>query len=898
MDWLSDLAAHHGLSMLAVAKAAAGDPAWPGPDNPTVIANALRDANRGTRTGWLLDQPARLAVVAGVLKVREDHLRVQARRATAPSATLLSLFDLPEDARPLDLIHEELFPGIPDAVQHPERWSPPIWWTIQPGAGEGVVEAWHKARGVVVLRCGDVAEALEHLGPAPLFVVAARADGAGAVLKRAAQKGFRVCVACDQLPPDNRSKTTPSHASDRNGESTAIADVVEPVAPNADAGQRDRTGDAWKTVSTPPFDEWGQDLLAWVVPRLSEGSCLRGGDAVGQAKLFLQQAAAAMRTPADVFTCCSLLDEHAFADLDNGSAATTAWSLIARRIPGNDHVASWLRDRGDEVLRVIVARIGSSPDHDWNMQDLYGAGIDRASWEHLIDGAVTPEADPDQLRAALERGYKHSPAEALRLLSPPTAKTMISELERSGLLMPMGNGALTWRFAWVLGLFYIDWTSSSAAWTASTWGEALLRPWQTAMLHKVLANHFQEGRWELAERALESFDADDLASVAFLEACFRNAGLCAASRQDVPANILPGLWRAQRQTLERWHDHDWPPLPRVSHAGVNPSAERLSPHAFLVAAALLAEAAAEIGASDLVEPELWINPDLRSPSAVAAAIGRVQRWFRRDNLQLLPWADAWFHLVCRVVARCPDVLDCAPADAFTALQVHRVVRNVARGAQLDWQSFSLPFTPFRWVRDACELAQVDIDLVIDAAWAAEPLESGIGGWWAAVLAEDEAFARDQWSRAPGAAIERALLRDPLLDLPVHRMSAGSWDNVLNTHQFTTGCRLLDRIPWPALEDLLHDPALHSKYFLDDFFPTVWVHHHESLKQVLASVDDPAARPWSDLLAAAPPDVLVAFANLQTHRVVVRRSILHRIGNRGPGWRELWHVLGEDRAGRG
>jgi hypothetical protein len=122
--------------------------------------------------------------------------------------------------------------------------------------------------------------------------------------------------------------------------------------------------------------------------------------------------------------------------------------------------------------------------------------------------------------------------------------------------------------------------------------------------------------------------------------------------------------------------------------------------------------------------------------------------------------------------------------------------------------------------------------------------------------------------------------------------------VLNTHQFTTGCRLLDRIPWPALEDLLHDPALHSKYFLDDFFPTVWVHHHESLKQVLASVDDPAARPWSDLLAAAPPDVLVAFANLQTHRVVVRRSILHRIGNRGPGWRELWHVLGEDRAGRG
>jgi hypothetical protein len=896
MNWLSDLADHNRLSMLGVAKAAAKDELWPGPTNPTVIATALRDANRGTRTAWLLDHPARFAVVARVLKVPEDDLRHRARQATAPSATRLPLLDLPEDARPLDLVHEDLFPGIPEAVQFPERWSAPTWWTIEPGAGEGVVEAWHRARGVEVFRCGAAAEAVEHLGNGPLFVVADRPDGAEAVLKQAARQSARVCVACNQPPPESNSKAETSLGSVGKRLSIPIAGVVDPAAPDEETGQRRRTGDVWTMVSTAPFDDWGQDLLAWVVPRLSERSCLRSADAVAQARDFLDQVGEAMRTPADVFTYCTMLDEHPFEDLDDGSAVSTAWALIARRIRGDDHVARWLRDRGDEVLRAIIARVGSTTDHDCNIHTLYGAGIDRASWERLIDGTVVPEADPDQLRTALERGHEHSPAEAMRLLSPPTPKTLISKLAESGLLIPSANGALRWRFAWVLALFYVDWTTTSAAWAATTWGEALLRPWQTATLHEVLANQLQEGRWEIVALALDGFDAHDLASVAFLEACFRNVGLRLADRNDIPAHLITSLWRAQRQTLERWYEGDWPPLPRVSHVSANPSAERLSNDAFLVAAGLLAEAAVMVGAGDEVEPELHLDPDLRGPSAVAAAIGRINGWTRRDNEELLPWADAWFHLVSRVVARCPDVLDHAAEHGATALQAHRVVRLIGSGGTKDGVESPLPNTPFRWVQAACELAQVDIDAVIDAAWTAEPLTSGIGRWWACVLAEDEAFAREQWGRAPSAAIERALLRNPQLDLPAHRMSAASWNTVLSRLHDMKRCPLLDRIPWSVLEDLLCDPSFHGKYFLVDFFPTAWARHREPLQQLLASVDHPSARPWSDLLALAPPDVLLAFAKLETHRVIVRRAILHRIGDRGPGWRDLWRALGADRSG--
>jgi len=854
MAWLKDAAVHstHG-SVSALAAAAVGHAKWPGPTNAGSVRNKINDVDSGESVSWLADNPGRVQVFADLLGIPPEDLQKSVRQLVVVASTerLFRLDDLPADAAPLNLREEGLFPGIPAVVSEPTWWVSPVWWTTRPGAGERVVEAWLRARDVVVVRCAVASDALVRVSRQPLFIVAASASGAADLLQAAIDARCPICVACDAGPP-------------------------EPEAGRPGWGEAE-------------IDErWAGALVGWVARRLSAKSFLRQPGQVEKAVSFVDGAPHAFQTPADVFTFCSLVDEQSLEGLEDGNAGGFAWSLLTRRVGDDDHLGKWLRDCGAELLTNLAMRLSGDPEVWLGILDLTAEGVTREVWQDLLGPATPRGADPNALREALERGKKCSPSEVSHLLAPREPREIVDRLIRSGLLCRAMDGRWVWRFAWVLSVFGMDWLRRAPEWPSQHWGQALLRPWSTAVLYKVLGHELTKD-WTLARRALASFDPLDVASVAFLEACFRNVGLIIARGEAAPPpDLVAGLWRAQRQTLERWYDEGWPPLPRVGHAADRARVERLGDRAFIAAAAMLAEACED---KDPVEPDLWLDPTQHHPAWLAAAIERVT-WFKNSEPdgEPLPWAEGWFNFVSSLVERCPAVLDHAKPSAFSLLQVFCGVRAIGRGETPDPRGTTWPGVPYAWVERACAQAGVDVARVIELAWEQEPLSPGLGRWWAGVLEQDDDFAAEQWAAAPGAAILRAVLRGEERELPVERMDAAQWRELMKAQWDPSSEHpLLSRVPWAVMESWLDSGdvwMLTSRGMVE----AMWEHHPTATRARVERCDDLTRRPWTDLLAAAPPEVLLDLADREPHRQIVRRVILHRVGNRGPGWRELWPVL--------
>jgi hypothetical protein len=127
MGWLREMmsaAAPPFKSYDALAEAALADPAWPADyrPQPRSLAAIFSKLDREVELDWLverLDVQLSLATVLG--RPIPDFRQAHGRASKAEDGRHVRFTDV-RFARALDLVSEELCPGLPEAVLTPAKW--------------------------------------------------------------------------------------------------------------------------------------------------------------------------------------------------------------------------------------------------------------------------------------------------------------------------------------------------------------------------------------------------------------------------------------------------------------------------------------------------------------------------------------------------------------------------------------------------------------------------------------------------------------------------------------------------------------------------------------------------------------------------------------------------------
>ncbi|MEB2310733.1 MAG: hypothetical protein OZ928_02740 [Polyangiaceae bacterium] len=485
----------------ALARAVLASQAWPAGDRPESrsLAALFSKLDRDLELEWLAGRPAVQQALAEVLGCAVADLRAAFIPGRSPEARgserRVTLDDL-RFARALDLLEEELFPGLPPEVTRPASFAP-LHWLAPGGAGRTLVGQWLEARGLAAfVRAETWTDALSRIPRSgAVYVELERDDGVAAALA-----GRPLCVAAP-FPP---------------------------------------RGDGFHMVTSPPPEEWLDALVDWVAARLPED----GRFDAERTRTWLR-ATGLVDTPGTALGLCGLADSLGARKLEHRSLAELAERFYRDRLRAStgstSAEASWVERRGFRVLVGMAQRVLTDSDAPLD------APREPEEWLELVPEEHRLGADLEWLRATLvKRGGAIGRADVERAARevPPGAFRVVRALRGAGLFEPLpGSTRERLRPRWLARVVDELARRELVRGSPFEWGEALLHEHGAAGVARELAARVRRGDHPVS-LVLELESDGNPAFAAALEAVFRVSGLALAEGGERPSDELEELYDA------------------------------------------------------------------------------------------------------------------------------------------------------------------------------------------------------------------------------------------------------------------------------------------------------------------------------------------------------------------
>lgn len=534
-----------GRSFGTLARAALADPSWPATTRvkERSLAAVLSQLDRGEDLDWLRDREDVQQVLAAALGCAVADLRRPFDAPPAADALQLRLADV-RFARPLDLRHEDLPPGVPFGVLTPWAWCR-THWRAGSGTGRSLAGQWLSAR-----------RAARHVvarGPADV----PRAPSSDAVLLEA---------------PSAHASPSWAAALGEFALAHPRALVASPWAPELGG----------PVLATPELAGFARDLAAWVEARLPGGSF-----EAERASAWLLRAAAggSAATLGDALGWLGAWDELGVRPEREPDPAALAERLVRKRIgelgAGGSTDPSWLRRHAFEVVTLLVRRALLSGDRSWDAPRSFD------EWLALVPRELAQGADVEWLEHALGRDVAGRAADLERAARrvPPGAYRIVRDLERAHLLRRVDADSL------VLGPRCVAHEARRVALGELTRGATL--EWADALLAGTGASDVLDALLGAAPRseawlqaAAEIDEPSDATELAAIEGAALAAGLARLGGVDLDRDLVLATWNAALDAIASPAAALPSPLVGLAPAAADP---RTSHGAWLIALVALSE---------------------------------------------------------------------------------------------------------------------------------------------------------------------------------------------------------------------------------------------------------------------------------------------------------------------
>jgi hypothetical protein len=450
---------------------------------------------------WLTGRPAVQRALAGALGMEKGALLLALRpRQAAQDERRVTWAAMPL-ARGLDLVEEELFPGLPTEVLHPHLYDRLIW-VAPSGSGRSLVGQWLTARGLGAHR------SLARVDPAnvprerPLLLELGSAEG---LTEDVLLSG--ICVA-----------------------------VPEPWEPPAGFGP-------CTVVRSPPVSELIEPLVRWACARFAERALLGPERLVSRIAQLAEQGLVA--SAGDVLGLVGLADAEGQEALDEVTLerAATAWlkRRARERLDPETPEYGWVRRSGLRTL-VALARTVTTDEGD----PLFCPRPFDA-WSELLPENARHGPDLEWLKAALpevEPSVRVSALERATEKLPPGAFRALRAFEHLGLFARDGSDRLALRPHWLVRVTESLALGELVTGPAFDWGEALLSPRMApATMERLITT--ARARALPLEELIEPSASADPGYAAAIEGAVRALGAAELFDVHVGGDALEPLWDEQ-----------------------------------------------------------------------------------------------------------------------------------------------------------------------------------------------------------------------------------------------------------------------------------------------------------------------------------------------------------------
>ena len=798
---------------------------------------------------WLTSRAPVQKVLAGVLGVPKGSLVSALRpRATAHSDRWVSWSAMPL-ARGLDLIEEELFPGLPTEVLHPARYDRLVW-VAPSGAGRSLVGQWLKARGLataVTQPRADPTLPRER----PLFVELGSAEG---FTSEVLAPG--VCVA-----------------------------VPEPWEPPAGFG-------ACTVVRSPPVRLLVEPLVKWACARYAESALLAPERLIPRIVRLVEQGLVV--SAGDVLGLVGLADAEGQEALDDPTLerAATAWlrRRARERLDPETPEYGWVRRSGLRTL-VSLARTITTDEGD----PLF---CPRAfdAWSELLPEHARHGPDLEWLKAALpevEPSVRLSTLEKATEKLPPGAFRALRAFEHLGLFARDGDERLSLRPHWLVRVAESLALGELVTGPAFDWGEALLSPRMApATMERLIAT--ARVRALPLDELIEPSASADAGYAAAIEGAVRALGAAELFGVHAGGDALEPLWNEQLRLAVALGDGLL--APRVEHTPARLGGFWLTRGAWYLSLLAFGEAldAHQGRKHSLLRPWLATEP----PPGIAALLDAVAEALERPDAPRETWGPT-----VALVARLGALL--GPLGAHRErhrLERAATVADEAAVGVLGWTSVAELAGDRIGTAGLAELVRarrLAPNVLGEQVWQAFEA-AGMPGEQADALLMPE-LAPLVLPSAPAAALQAllpALMK--LAEPPV--LSPSQWLALLGGDLARAPARLFRRIP-DALVGAAVDPACRAGH--REGLAILWTRSTADLTRVLVE-ELLAARPTAArelLFETAPPgvtpEVLARLPPVSgllrgpaASLTAVRRFLHGRVAERVPGFRDAYALLDE------
>ena len=917
MAWLLDLSPVKSFDRLA--QRLLDEPDWPERRHVRSLGNALRDLDQGAKREWFIENSDRITVLARVLGIAREDLQ---RRIGG----VLALADLP-GARPLDLVNDDLFPGINELLTTPFLWNSHVrvWWKAPPGSGKTLLGRWLEARGMARLyQCRDFTELKTPLADSDRMLVEVvgvegwrefirlQATARGALMV-AAPVSLRELIErdaptesdADAIPPtpatsfqvravDARPTTERRpRAEDRSRPSRPAVALPEAGLPRT----LRELSENWVECAISRPSEWLGPLTRWVSDRYPKDRPLDATKLQHLCEDLVERGL--IEVPGDVLSVAGLVERWGGpGPLLVGERGVLQDYLrsYTERLPPTMAGYDWFLENAEKLLTGILRRLflDACARPEVTIDGIGVRGLPDATWADLIPADLVPDADVDGLRRLAEdaaaRGQQVDPQAVQDRLAPSPA-ALVRTLQDAHILARQGDGVLVMR-----PRMLVTWLTQTVCQSIidggpAEFGEALLQLWAVDIVASGLEDRFKEGDWEPASRAVAELNLSDPARGAALETCFRLVGGAILAGANPPSELRRDLFSAAMRLAAHGREGDVELVPRLGWVG----SPRLNGRGLWFAAGIaLSEGDDCSRTGTLLSPWSLTDPP--------AGLGIVLEEALRDGAADRDRAEAsWMAGLKRMGARLVQrfrVIECH--NHICTLVAADVFAQAAKAGDVELAARAMDSNmSLRELRDASGRLQVDWSIIATEIWRRETNAVRVGSWQ---RAEPEDVA-SLWPYAPSDVVVQVLKNGGSLRPRWDQLSHAQWAAVVGAIHGIGEDRYVDAegwrlVPLDFLEQLARTKIL-GYHFAG--LPILWERAGEQLIAIGIKllVEDPSVHGaggytlWSatDRYVPSIQARLRAWAGeVPERREHYRQWLQFVIERRKSGWREAYREL--------
>ena len=894
------------LSMAKLAVAVRKSSVWPtnGPDK-VHLANMLRKLDKDQDLGWWLGTgKSVIPALAGVLELDSDVLENQIRARLSPGNSKATdpstwSFDMFPGLGALDLLQDELFPGLPRELL---GWRGPayarLWWHAVAGAGKSLVGRWLEVKhGWVNLKVERWEDALPLLqGNRRIFLELQFTPDKQVFEHELPPNLQRLVVACPSRPP----------AVEEDQEESGFGFRSERGSRSIPEGVVD-----WKLIHTAPVGVWVGELLDWVVPRLERDGGLnltRDRDDF----LSLIENSQWWSTPGDVLAFLGMVDATGveLKDDSSGIKLVRSWVRHSAARPegdGAELVRRVVRDGGDELLlRLERGRILEEKRPN----------LTATQWAELVELVPSTDADLDEVYGLLKKGDFRSREKARELLKPRPA-SIIRFLHQVGLLRGEAGGLLSLHPVWVRSVLQLEVITQLLDAGPQEWGHVAITGELLNDLEWVLRGRIEAGNWTWLNTLLETWNDTSPEHLAAVIVVVRLLGpVLAGSNPGAwpPLEVLVQLWRCQAgRLIRRWTNYPLEPLLSGWEYSGRARNERAE---WLLGALWLTRRLQEAG---LPRPDcaldVWDAGTLTAEQReeLARALSNCRR-FGGTNYPPDEYDRQVAYSMAREIYRRWGLIE-GLNHRMLDLMLPSLLVDVVRqngpqpkwtaGQDAAWLRFGIPV-----LQDTCADQGIEMSAVLAVCW---PVWQGSVQFWPFVswLSEEhpEYDAKALWQ-----AIPRNIDLEPLFDVAERKpkilewMPGWAWDWWIQ-RLIEQASPTIDRTQWwhyPSWEQLQR--LLRTGKWVYGYpqgLPIVWERFPEEVEalisELIRSASEEASKTTSYLIRYAPPDIQEAKLTAASTWLAEpdqfpafadwgRGWLVELIQRRAQGWRTAFRLL--------